>query len=280
MKLLSLNTHSLEETNMAEKQQIFADTILRLQPDVIALQEVNQTISKPALPAVPENLMVLDSRISLKEDNHAYAVWSLIKKGGLDYYCAWLPMKVGYDKYDEGMAILTRKPILNAEAILLSHNADYSDYRTRYALAVTTEDGTFVCVHMGWWSLEEESFQNQWKRLMDQLPVSIQPQKKTSEHRLFLMGDFNAQADMRYEGYDMVIKSGFYDLYEQAEDKDDGFTVVKVIDGWRDSEDPACKRIDFIFAAQPENVVSMHTIFNGREEPVISDHLGLYAIIK
>ena len=42
MKLLTLNTHSLEESGMPEKQAAFAKAVTRFRPDVIALQEVNQ----------------------------------------------------------------------------------------------------------------------------------------------------------------------------------------------------------------------------------------------
>lgn len=47
MKLLTLNTHSLEEPDTPAKQRIFAGEILKLQPDIIALQEVNQTMTAP-----------------------------------------------------------------------------------------------------------------------------------------------------------------------------------------------------------------------------------------
>lgn len=51
MKLLTLNTHSLEESDTPAKQRIFAREILKLQPDIIALQEVNQTMT--AAPSQP-----------------------------------------------------------------------------------------------------------------------------------------------------------------------------------------------------------------------------------
>ena len=40
MKLLTLNTHSLQEENYAEKLEWFIDRILTEQPDVIALQVI------------------------------------------------------------------------------------------------------------------------------------------------------------------------------------------------------------------------------------------------
>ena len=49
MKLLTLNTHSLIEPDYEAKREIFVDFIAREQPDVFALQEVNQTASAPLL---------------------------------------------------------------------------------------------------------------------------------------------------------------------------------------------------------------------------------------
>ena len=44
MKILTLNTHSLQEENYAEKLEGFIERILVEQPDVVALQEVNQSL--------------------------------------------------------------------------------------------------------------------------------------------------------------------------------------------------------------------------------------------
>ena len=43
MRLLTLNTHSLVEPDYEAKRKFFVDFIAKEQPDVFALQEVNQT---------------------------------------------------------------------------------------------------------------------------------------------------------------------------------------------------------------------------------------------
>lgn len=43
MKLLTINTHSLIEKNYESKLNLFADAISHHHPDIIAMQEVNQT---------------------------------------------------------------------------------------------------------------------------------------------------------------------------------------------------------------------------------------------
>ena len=53
MKLLTLNTHSLIEPDYEAKRKIFVDFIAREQPEVFALQEVNQTAAAPLLGEIP-----------------------------------------------------------------------------------------------------------------------------------------------------------------------------------------------------------------------------------
>ena len=49
MKLLTLNVHAWLEANQAEKIEILAETIVEKGYDIIALQEVNQLMSAPAI---------------------------------------------------------------------------------------------------------------------------------------------------------------------------------------------------------------------------------------
>ena len=45
MKILTLNTHSLAEENATEKMELFAGILEKEQPEVMAFQEVNQTMA-------------------------------------------------------------------------------------------------------------------------------------------------------------------------------------------------------------------------------------------
>mgnify|MGYP000621065748 FL=1 len=53
MKLLTLNTHSLIEPAYEAKRDAFVEFIRKEQPDVFALQEVNQTAAAPLLADAP-----------------------------------------------------------------------------------------------------------------------------------------------------------------------------------------------------------------------------------
>ena len=84
---------------------------------------------------------------------------------------------------------------------------------------------------------------------------------------------------MRGQGYDLVAASRWQDAYILAEEKDEGFTVQGVIDGWREllKEDtiPDGMRIDHIWVSEAVPVEWCSVVFNGKHEPVVSDHFGI-----
>lgn len=206
MKLLTLNTHSLEESGMPEKQAAFAKAVTRFRPDVIALQEVNQHRNAAAVP-MPEGYVPAQQAVVLRRDNHGLAVARLLEQEGLHYQWSWLPAKVGYDKYDEGLALFSRKPVLETADLLVSRTDDYFNYRTRRLLGIRTEDGWFFTVHMSWWNDPQEPFARQWETLLDLLP---------KDGPVYLMGDFNGDAQVSGQTYDLVKASGFCDTYDLA----------------------------------------------------------------
>ena len=164
MKLLTLNTHSLIEPEYEAKREIFVEFIAKEQPDVFALQEVNQTAAAPELKAVPAGYTSCPGNtVPLKADNHAAAVARMLEQKGVCYHWSWLPAKIGYDRYDEGMAVFSRAPITQTENLLLSRSNDYSYWKTRRVLGICAGDVWYYAVHMGWWKDEEEPFADQWQ---------------------------------------------------------------------------------------------------------------------
>lgn len=242
MRLLTLNTHSLVEPDYEAKRKFFVDFIAKEQPDVFALQEVNQTASAPAMPIpLVDYCPCSGNGILLKEDNHAAAVAQMLKEEGVHYYWSWLPAKIGYDKYDEGMAIFSRMPITATENLLLSRTDDYHYWKTRRALGICAGDVWYYAVHMGWWKDEEEPFLDQWEKMSH---------AAAGKQMAFLLGDFNSEAAVRGEGYDLIARDGWQDTYCLAQHKDDGYTVVQAIDGWRDTPDAAEKNVSIRSGAQ------------------------------
>lgn len=273
--MLTLNTHSLIEENYEEKLSAFVEYVMLEKPDIIALQEVNQSVGADEIHVdnlhgfVPpkEN----ERKIPLKSDNHAYNIVKRLSESGLKYNWTYLPIKNGYGIFDEGIALLSRTPISETDFFTVSVNDSYDNWKTRKILGIKTGGEWYYSVHFGWWKDENDSFAKQWKRLNENLPA---------KENIWLMGDFNNPAEIRGEGYDLVKSSGWSDCFVLAEKCDGNITVDKVIDGWRDKcSISGGMRIDFIFTNNVRSVKLYHVIFDGRDQPVISDHIGVFAEI-
>lgn len=269
MKCLTLNTHSWHETNQLEKISQLADYINQQQFDIIALQEVNQSMSEPQLDIsalIESRYYATDSNITIRQNNFAYV---LLQQLSADYYWTWVPTHQTRHTYDEGLAILSRTPIVQASYDFVSQLQDYNNYRTRRLLIVQTEvNGQSVWIadgHYGWWH-DEEHFRGQWDRT-EQLLSPHQNQL------ILMLGDLNNVAEIRDEGYDYVMSKGWFDTYTLAKVKDDGHTVVKAIAGWENNA--TSLRIDYILANRPLAVHSSAVALNGVNGAIVSDHLGV-----
>lgn len=270
MKLLTLNTHSLIEQEYEKKLDAFIAMIEQEQPDVFALEEVNQdreeeNISEELL---SDYYRPAGFELPLKKGNHALAVYEKLLKKGLRYHWTWISAKIGYDRYDEGLAIFSKTRLEEVENLLISKGDDYHYWKTRRCLGVKIVGSAswFYAVHMGWWDDEEEPFAKQWETLSDVLK---------SKGSVFLLGDFNSEDTERGRGYDTVTGSGFYDTYVLAKNKDEGFTVEAAIDGWKERAGKRQKRLDYIFTTDKIDVHSSLVVFNGRNYPIVSDHYGV-----
>lgn len=278
MKLMTINTHSIIEENYQQKIKDFVDAVVRIQPDVICMQEVNQTneaeLADDTLKV--NQFPVSGATIPLKKDNHAAMVAKLLRDAGITYYWAWSAAKLGYSKYDEGMAILTKSPIDEVHDFPISKVNDFNKWKTRHVLGVKTKASSdwYYSIHMGWWNDEEEPFKDQWDKLETELYL------RKEAGRVWLLGDFNSPSVVKGQGHDYIFGKGWRDTYDMAKIKDGGITVAGIIDGWRgliegNPDQLKGMRIDYIWCNKEEKVLSSNVIFNGASEPIISDHFGV-----
>ena len=256
MKLLTLNCHSWQEENQIEKIKYLAKVINEKDYDVIALQEVSQSVNA-------ENI---DSK--LKKDNFAVLLKEELDKYSLNKYSfCWDFSHIGYDIYEEGLAILTKHKIIDFESFFVTKNEDRSYWKTRKIIRMrivyNEKNLDFYSCHVGWWNDEEEPFKDQIDNIM----------KKVDKTITFFMGDFNNNAFNKGEGYDYLIDKGLRDLYHLAETKDSGITVKGKIAGWDDNEEKL--RLDLMLCNKDIKVKSVKVIFNGENKDIISDHYGV-----
>lgn len=276
VKILTLNTHSLEEENYLQKLDWFIEAILREKPDLIALQEVNQTSGASDMdPAMLEGQYPVPGCITIRKDNHAAQVAYRLNQAGIPCSWAWLPVKRGYGKYDEGVAILSLgRKIRCVDQFPISKTKDYNSWRTRAVLGVQLEglDDWFYCLHMGWWEDTLDPFLDQWKVLNCCIA------SKRMCGTVWLMGDFNAPDCIPGQSYEYIVACGWVDTHVIAAFRDDGNTVSKAIAGWPSlptGSSPDGIRLDYIWCSQKKDILSSRVMFNGSREPVVSDHFGV-----
>ncbi|MGN0275866.1 MAG: endonuclease/exonuclease/phosphatase family protein [Hominisplanchenecus sp.] len=272
MKILTFNTHSLVEKDYETKLLQFAEMAAVEQPEIMGLQEVNQRRDASALPEerLKGYVRCEDCEGVVREGNHAARLAGLPEKRGICYFWTWIPIKVGYDIYEEGLALFSRRPILETDQFTVSRTDDFHNWRRRKILGIRTDESWFYTVHMGWWKKDGEAFADQW----DQVLTGMQG-KIGNVRNLWVMGDFNSPAQVRGEGYDYVKKTGWKDAYLLAEETHGENTVEEAIDGWRDEKTDSGMRIDYIWSLQSVRVKSCRVICDGKEYPQVSDHFGV-----
>lgn len=257
MKLLTLNVHAWLEDNQAEKIAILAQTIVEKGYDIIALQEVNQLMAAPPISQ------------ALKRDNYGVILLRQINQQAEQKYSLfWSNSHIGYDKYDEGVAFLTRLPVYEVDPFYCSRHQRLDSILSRKILGLTVEyQEQLIDCYSCHINLPDSKGEDQ----LDNIRTIMT--RSQSNNLKILMGDFNTDAITNPQAYQQIKALGLLDSYEIAEQKDSGITVAKAIDGWHSHSEE--KRLDYIFLNQAKRVLSSQVIFNGKNKPVISDHFGL-----
>ena len=269
MKFLTLNTHSWMEKDPEEKFQLLLQDILENSYDLICFQEINQEITSAQVEA-DALYQPLPSAEPIHQDHYVRLLVEKLAEKGLKYYWTWAYNHIGYDRYHEGVAILSKTPI-EAREILVSDVDDPTDYHTRrVALAETVVEGkelAVASVHLSWW---DKGFQEEWARFEAVL--------KELNKSLLLAGDFNNPAGQ--EGYQAILASplALQDAFEVAQERSGSYTVPPEIDGWKGNTEPL--RIDYIFTTKDMQVENLDVVFDGSNSPQVSDHYGLQAVLS
>ncbi|MCR1952947.1 MULTISPECIES: endonuclease/exonuclease/phosphatase family protein [unclassified Clostridium] len=255
MKLLTLNCHSWMEESQLEKIKYLAEVIKEKQYDVIALQEVSQSIEESIVSGI------------IKEDNFVYLLNKELEKlGEFKYRYLWDFSHIGYDIYEEGLSILTRHEVEDVESFYITKSSEKTFYKSRKiikcTISIDNKKVNFFSCHLGWWNDEAEHFKYQADNLIEKI-----------NGLSFIMGDFNNDARIRNQGYDYLLSKGLIDTYGIALEKDNGITVEGEIAGWEGKKEN--KRLDIIFANKNVNVKRSNVIFNNENKRVISDHYGV-----
>ena len=263
---MTLNMHGEPSGRDLRTLPALTALLMRERPDAVALQEVNQSCRAEPLSGIPPfGYTEADGRIPLRSDNAALRLAGALNERGCPYFWSWLPVKRGYGKYDEGLALLTRGEIAETHALTVSRTDSYQSWRTRRLLGARVGRDWLYSVHYGWWDDPSEPFAEQWKRSL------------FGFHReggaLWLLGDFNNPAERRGQGYDLMTGSGFHDAWMLAGDPTPSATVTGETDGWRGLDGGV--RIDLILCDAPIPECRAHRVLDGENGDAVSDHFGV-----
>ncbi|MDF1581696.1 MAG: endonuclease/exonuclease/phosphatase family protein [Methyloprofundus sp.] len=254
-KILILNLHCYQEENQDEKFSTIAKTIDELAIDIVCLQEVAEYWNDGQGDWNSNAAKIINERLS--KPYHLHADWS----------------HLGFDRYREGVAILSRYPLSDHDAMYVSDSHDVYDINSRKVVSarVYVPYIGFIQVYSAHLSWLEGGFQEQFQRLS----AWAEDKKDDNTKASLLCGDFNITACSK--GYQQVVNSGEYEDQYLAVNKQGVFNqVFKVHDTqWQDllADD---YRIDYIFMNKNSEIkaTSANVIFTDQDYGRVSDHCG------
>ena len=255
LKVLILNLHCYQEDQQDYKFSQIAKAIDELEVDIVCFQEVAENWNDGEGDWDSNSAKIINDR--MQGHYHIFTDWS----------------HLGFDKYREGVAILSRYPMSKQEGQYVSNSHDSYSIHSRKVVAAQVRVPNIGLInvfssHLSWW---EDGFEEQFERLRDWASA------KRTEHTkaTLLCGDFNITAGS--EGYQKVVNTNEYDDQYLAANSQGLFEKIFRVNDlhWRDylTDD---YRIDYIFMNKTSDlfVVSAQVLFTEQDYGKVSDHCG------
>lgn len=255
LKVLILNLHCYQEDDQDRKFWQIAKAIDELQADVVCLQEVAEHWNDGRGDWASNSANIINRR--LKKPFHLYSDWS----------------HLGFDKYREGVAILSRYPIERQEARYVSDSSDAYSIHSRKVVAACIDVPCLgpidvFSAHLSWW---DDGFPGQFQRLSDW----ADSRRGGEVAATLLCGDFNIAAGSL--GYRLVVDGHRYEDQYLAANAPALFQQIFRVDDahWRDqlADD---YRIDYVFMNKDSGLraTSARVLFTEQDYGRVSDHCG------
>lgn len=267
MKILTLNCHTTTECDSKKQMAAIVDVIVSEKITSFCLQEVKQERTGRIVDhSVLKKLSFIEAQegeVQIRESNFAFLLQKELRKVKSNFSWTWA------DSYEEdeaniGLAIFSKISFSAVKTKMLTRDLVHKGRCKRRSVAVCLENSqVLVNVHF---SEQYNQFLLEWGNLIKW----IKEIKK--ENVLFVMGDFNIDAESNRIGYKKLCES-FQDTYMAALSRGDGLTVRGAVKGWQDSK--IGKRIDYILAQPAQSIISSRIYFEGDLTPRISSHAGV-----
>jgi maltose 6'-phosphate phosphatase len=255
LKVLILNLHCYQEEDQDRKFSQIARAIAELDVDVVCLQEVAELWNDGMGDWNTNSAHIINER--LPSPFHLVTDWS----------------HLGFDTYREGVAILSRFPIVKHGSKYVSSSHDAFNIHARKVVMAQIKVPGFGLVnvfssHLSWW---DDGFAEQFGKLRAWAGSLQTRQVKAT----MLCGDFNIKAGSR--GYECVVDSNEYEDQFLAANSPHVFDRIfsnRVPDWQRQLSND--HRIDYIFMHKSSGlrVVSGRELFTEKDYGRVSDHSG------
>jgi maltose 6'-phosphate phosphatase len=267
--ILTINLHTYQEAQQNEKFNMITDLIGKMDVDFIAFQECAQN----KYGVIAEGI--------IREDNMALVISKRIKeKYNADYHFVWNWSHYGWNEWEEGVAVLSRYPVMHSEDRYVSSNTSTGSITSRKVIYASCQapGGLFnvFSAHTHWrTSVSDEEQNNQINRIksMVEEKESLAPDAIS-----FVCGDFNGNPTSDYpwsEGYNTMMRTNdysdtFLEIYPEANRKP-AQSIYNTIGG----DLPG--RIDYIFMKKIARfrVADSQIVFTNEVVGKVSDHFGV-----
>lgn len=255
LKVMILNLHCYQEERQDYKLSQIAKAIDEQAVDVVCLQEVAEHWNDGLGDWASNAANLINQR--LKQSMHLFADWS----------------HLGFDKYREGVAILSRYPLQHTQSRYVSDSHDPYSIHSRKVVMAQIQAPYMGAInvfsaHLSWW---EDGFQQQFQRLCEWADSLLSDSAKTT----LLCGDFNVAAGSI--GYQQVVNGNQYeDQYLAANHRGLFEQIFRVNDPHWGSMLSDDYRIDYIFMNKTSSlhVTSARVLFTDWDYGKVSDHCG------
>ena len=255
LAVMILNLHCYQEDDQDYKLSQVAKAISEQEADIVCFQEVAEQWNDGAGDWPSNSARIINDR--LPTPYHLYTDWS----------------HLGFDKYREGVAILSRFKLAMQESRYVSDSHDpYSIHSRKVVMAqVHLPYLGLVNVFSAHLSWMEDGFKEQFERLSEWAESKQSDEVKAT----LLCGDFNIAAGA--EGYRLVVDGHQYDDQFLATNSPGVFEkVFKVNDPHWQHYLADDYRIDFIFMHKDSELkaTSGIVLFTEGDYGRVSDHCG------
>lgn len=258
LKILTLNLHCYQEDNQDAKFSQIARAINDLDIDIVCLQEVGEPLRNGGSDWNANAAKIIRER--LRDYYHLHTDWS----------------HIGFDRFREGVAVLSRFNFLMTDAGYVSSSHDVHTVNSRKVVMVQVNVpymglvNIFSC-HLSW---PQGGFFDQF----DRLRAWANSKHGGNVVATFLCGDFNIKAGS--DGYRAVVFSGDYeDQYLSVTSHEVFDNVFRHHAQNMDQQLGDDWRIDFIFKqkhSRLEAVAAREVFTDGDYYGRVSDHTGYF----